>query len=750
MENMIRSIMAESHAPALKIPEPDRVADALKVLHANGITSAKAADDKTITIENGEVDKAYDILDRAIQKGMIAAKPIVSSAEAIKVDDHVEPIATGSDPTPPEHGHKIGEECETKKQDENETEINAGTIGKRSLVNRMENQLKKIDESQSFEKDEELDAMIAEATVEELEQLDELSKQTLTHYIKASSSSLVDKAASLGRSIVDPEVDAKKYSRQTNNRRRGIWRAASRLGEEAEQIDELSYKTLNAYSRKGREETKNALDNKIERRKKGLEMAKTKKVKMVAKAAFGEGVDPIETFLEQFTIQMINEAKGLRLIATHHSDCGKHCAKVYKDSEWGEHRVKYHVNGKHHEPADYHTGDVEDAHHTARSELKRLTKLNGALKEAVEAEDDLTWLEEEFEQLDELSKAVLGKYVSKASKEAAYYSHGLGMMKHSSVMNKQAGGRNSDVRKRAMSGNEKHINKRLKGIDTAVKKLTKEEAEEGTNPFQLDELSPATMTKYAVKAPSKIKREHQKSQDHEGKAHAVLHSTAPNKSIHDYSNHLDKAAQHSSKARIHSKALKKVTNKIAHKAMPAGVHEEAEQIDELSKNTLSRYTIKASASKVHHEKKAMRADDAQNEIGRWQHYKDSSPAEDRARPRMQKIMKHHDKKAVNRERGLDRAINHIAGLRSPKKTSIKEEAISEGKKQDVEKAEKLFRKHKEATAMYASIHKAAKQHRYVVDGLDHVYNNHRHELEYGDWEDMKPAVEKMLKDHGLQ
>jgi hypothetical protein len=47
-------------------------------------------------------------------------------------------------------------------------------------------------------------------------------------------------------------------------------------------------------------------------------------------------------------------------------------AKVYKDKDWGEHRVKFFSpDGKHRSGSDYHTDDLSDAHDTAKSQLNR-------------------------------------------------------------------------------------------------------------------------------------------------------------------------------------------------------------------------------------------------------------------------------------------------------------------------------------------------------------------------------------------
>ena len=44
---------------------------------------------------------------------------------------------------------------------------------------------------------------------------------------------------------------------------------------------------------------------------------------------------------------------------------GKKTAKVYKDSDWGEYRVKHFVDGVHQKDADYHAYDKDDAMNTA-------------------------------------------------------------------------------------------------------------------------------------------------------------------------------------------------------------------------------------------------------------------------------------------------------------------------------------------------------------------------------------------------
>ena len=71
------------------------------------------------------------------------------------------------------------------------------------------------------------------------------------------------------------------------------------------------------------------------------------------------------------------ESTPLRLVKTHTGSKG-HVAKVYKDKDWGEHRVKfYNAEGKHLPDADYHTDDVSDAHDTAKHMVERGYKHGG-------------------------------------------------------------------------------------------------------------------------------------------------------------------------------------------------------------------------------------------------------------------------------------------------------------------------------------------------------------------------------------
>jgi hypothetical protein len=92
-------------------------------------------------------------------------------------------------------------------------------------------------------------------------------------------------------------------------------------------------------------------------------------------------------------------------------------------------------------------------------------------------------IKEEAEELDEISKGTLGRYINKAKDSIDMASYRQG--------HKEAHGSSSKPL-------EKKLTKRHKGISTAVNKLTKEEAE------QIDELSKGTMGRYINKAADRM------------------------------------------------------------------------------------------------------------------------------------------------------------------------------------------------------------------------------------------------------
>ena len=87
--------------------------------------------------------------------------------------------------------------------------------------------------------------------------------------------------------------------------------------------------------------------------------------------------------LEEETLE-----EGMKIVSKHGAEGETHSAKVYKDSDWGEYRVKFYKDGKHvGEDADYHTDDLDDAKSTADSQLSRYK----SLAESATADNVETW-----------------------------------------------------------------------------------------------------------------------------------------------------------------------------------------------------------------------------------------------------------------------------------------------------------------------------------------------------------------------
>lgn len=88
---------------------------------------------------------------------------------------------------------------------------------------------------------------------------------------------------------------------------------------------------------------------------------------------------PVKNTMQSGTFKAggkVEEKPNLRLLKTYTGPKG-HVAKVYKDRDWDEHRVKFFTpEGKHLTKGDYHT-DAEDAHSTAQHEVERGYKKGG-------------------------------------------------------------------------------------------------------------------------------------------------------------------------------------------------------------------------------------------------------------------------------------------------------------------------------------------------------------------------------------
>lgn len=107
------------------------------------------------------------------------------------------------------------------------------------------------------------------------------------------------------------------------------------------------------------------------KRNKGFALA-LKKTRSIDSAVAGY---PRAKVMAREEVEDLDE--GMRVVGTHFGS-NKQTAKVYKDSEYGEHVVKFFKDGQHQPDADYHTDDSFDAHETAKKQIGGYGYLKGS------------------------------------------------------------------------------------------------------------------------------------------------------------------------------------------------------------------------------------------------------------------------------------------------------------------------------------------------------------------------------------
>ena len=209
------------------------------------------------------------------------------------------------------------------------------------------------------------------------------------------------------------------------------------LGEEAEQIDELSDALLKSYSRKALDQSKTATGDQKVKRQVGARNA----------------IDRLgNNTLAKEEVEQVDEvappgAKYERMV--------KHIKKAYaKDGKLTdkEKGIAYATAWK---------AKNEAVDPGLEDELKATRQTKKSVEDAKKkyAKEEVS-IDEAFEQLDELSKATLGRYVKKSAERMSTQ----GVVAGLKIAKDEKSQNNFDT-----------ISKRSRGISTAVKKLTKED-----------------------------------------------------------------------------------------------------------------------------------------------------------------------------------------------------------------------------------------------------------------------------------
>lgn len=340
-------------------------------------------------------------------------------------------------------------------------------------------------------------------------EINELSKKTLGRYIKKAAPRAQNRAETGGymsglkadpnrtpeeRKYLSDKAD--KYDRLATKRTNGLIRAGTKLAKEETDLSETphlrsaDFKQIMVLGPNG------------------------KVIKRKIKSQLNVGRPDQGGYSPDQTYESIDEA--MKLLGTHEN--GNRMAKVYRDTEWDDHIVKYHTNGVHHKKADsHHYEDSEDAHDSAKNWIRKANEsideayyghkdgyhvyggrehahhghysnINSAKAAANKLEvqtgyihqvhhykgghlarihyqnDRSEWMSEkqpihESVEINELSKKTLGSYIGKAVKDSNRHNRFAVRWPKDAV---------ADYRR---------ADKRTKGIDAAVKQLTKEETD---------------------------------------------------------------------------------------------------------------------------------------------------------------------------------------------------------------------------------------------------------------------------------
>ena len=326
---------------------------------------------------------------------------------------------------------------------------------------------------------------------EEVETIDELSKGTMGRYINKAATKMGSQGVTAGLKIAADEKSSKNF-KDMGKREKGIKLAVKKLTkEDVEQVDEISKATLGSYVKKasGAEQPKNVMS--------------PKNVPLTKIAAY-QGDSETGHFGKRFNQHTYDKAERLR--KNRETGIKRAVDKLTKEEvEITEASVAdvaktahLHVRaGKHdsihtaiqsavntHFPSSVHSSVTRKK--VAAQALSRIQSMNKS-----------KMTKEEVEQVDEVSKRTLGRYINKAKDSIDMTSYRSGIKDGTAISSSTPYKSNNPL--------EKKLSKRHKGIETAVKKLTKEDIDAVKQMNESYKIAFETaLNEYGIKSPSEL------------------------------------------------------------------------------------------------------------------------------------------------------------------------------------------------------------------------------------------------------
>jgi hypothetical protein len=321
--------------------------------------------------------------------------------------------------------------------------------------------------------------------MEEVDQLDELSPNTLHSYIKKAAGNMAGNAAvAAAQASSSMKKSSPEVKRNIANRMKGITGASGRLAdkanmaEEAEQLDEIG------DTAKGRKALK-AVISRAPEKAANLRM----KADILGRRQFdpdvsGENSEKYgkasDTAYKKYQHTVKSAARAVDRLTKEEVDTGENTAEL--DNSTFKNYIKSNKPNK--------IKDVNEADAKTNSEASHKKYIKGNEKAPHQS------FKEEAEQIDELSKKTLGSYIKKASDRVASNSAEYKSV-HSGEDSKRGTFADRLKYKKELSSDTK---KRKAGMDTALNKLTKEDLDEAfkVGSMKLHDGSSVTLTRESV------------------------------------------------------------------------------------------------------------------------------------------------------------------------------------------------------------------------------------------------------------
>lgn len=301
---------------------------------------------------------------------------------------------------------------------------------------------------------------------EEVEVIDELSKATMGRYVNKAATKMGSQGVTAGLKIAADEKSSKNF-KDMGKREKGIKLAVKKLTkEDVEQVDEISKATLGSYVKKasGAEQPKNVMS--------------PKNVPLTKIAAY-QGDSETGHFGKRFNQHTYDKAERLR-----------------KNRETG---IKRAVDKLTKEEVELEEGNTTPEIKKAYADLIKTPSGSSERKTAIRHYKSLrqNLAKEEVEQVDEVSKRTLGRYINKAKDSIDMTSYRSGIKDGTAISSSTPYKSNNPL--------EKKLSKRHKGIETAVKKLTKEDIDAVKKMNESYKAAfESALNEYGIKSPSEL------------------------------------------------------------------------------------------------------------------------------------------------------------------------------------------------------------------------------------------------------